>query len=127
MLRILDDLTDPELIVLRYHSMIDEADGFYELHEDILEPAGEDSGSTQEEVDRGALREAYEQTLRRHGLLNPRGERPECARRPFYPLYYWSPRTRRGKLTTVVTVQQESERPPNSAPARGRSASPSAR
>ena len=75
MLRILDDLTDPELIVLRYNALFpDEADDFYDLHEDILEPSTEEYGAPQSEIDRGALRAAYEQALRRHGLLNPRGD-----------------------------------------------------
>lgn len=76
LLRLLESLTDQEIIWLKYFSLADrgEEDEFYEQHEALLEPRDSSWGASTEEMDQATLQEAYEQALVRFGLVQP-GER----------------------------------------------------
>ena len=73
LLRILESLTDQEIIYLKYFSLLDrgEENEFYDQHESLLEPRDTSYGASTEEFDQAALQEAYEQTLVRFGLVQP--------------------------------------------------------
>jgi hypothetical protein len=74
LLNLLRELTDPELIILVYHSKPSSFSSKYhhklvEKHPDILRPVSRSMGVPQEEIDRGALQDSYKNTLTRMGLL----------------------------------------------------------
>jgi hypothetical protein len=73
LLRLLESLTDQEIVYLKYFSLADrgEDDEFYEQHEALLEPRDTSWGASTEEIDLATLQEAYEQTLARFGLVQP--------------------------------------------------------
>src|SRR5580693_7992248 len=78
LLQLLNELQDPEIVMLRYFYLLEEGDhrasDFYDLHEAILEPDMSAIGSSEEEGDRGALYEAHKSTFRRLGLTQPRSD-----------------------------------------------------
>jgi hypothetical protein len=78
LLHLLDELQDPEIVMLRYFYLLtmgdERANDFYNLHESVLEPDMSAFGSADEEVDRGALYEAHKATLSRLGLTQPRSD-----------------------------------------------------
>jgi hypothetical protein len=76
LLNILRDLTDPEIVFLKAHSLRGEAQReFFRRHDSILRPASREIGGPRSEADRAAIEDAYEQTLMRLGLFAPRGGR----------------------------------------------------
>jgi hypothetical protein len=78
LLQLLNELQDPEIIMLRYLYLRgvgdDRADNFYNLHEGVLEPDTSAIDSSDEEINRGALYEAHKSTFRRLGLTMPRSD-----------------------------------------------------
>ncbi len=77
-LNLLRELTDPELLFLVYYSEPLHMQSEYhrklmEMHPEVLRPASRTIGAPQEEVDRGALRDSYFNTLVRFGLLQQQG------------------------------------------------------
>jgi hypothetical protein len=78
LLQLLNELQDPEIIMLRYFYLLsagdDSANDFYNLHEAILEPDTSSMESSEQEGNRGALYEAYKSTFRRLGLTEPRSD-----------------------------------------------------
>lgn len=75
MLRLLDELTDVEVIWLRYYLEChndDRGEAFRELHSSILTPVSAHMGSLPEEVDAEALQRSYREHLVQLGLLRPR-------------------------------------------------------
>jgi hypothetical protein len=78
LLQLLNELQDPEIIVLRYFYLLTEGDqraqDFYNLHQAVLEPETGAAGSPAEESDRDAIRDAYKASIRRLGLTLPRSD-----------------------------------------------------
>lgn len=76
MLRLLDQLTDEELIYLKFYSLgpsmhsgePDNADLYYEIHQEILEPALDEMGSRS--IFRVSLQESYRSNLITLGLID---------------------------------------------------------
>lgn len=84
LLNVLRELTDAELIMLIYHSKPIHLSSqwhaeFMEKHREVLYPARHVMGSSQEEIDRGALQESYRGTLIRFGLLCEKSNRLELS------------------------------------------------
>jgi hypothetical protein len=78
MLNLLRELTDPELILLVYHSKPITSGSDYhnqlrERHPEVLYPVSREMGMPQDEIDRGALQDSYKNTLVRLGLLQETG------------------------------------------------------
>jgi len=71
LLRILDAVTDEEVIVLRDMSFsdLDERRAFRARHLALLDPASDELGASQEELDRGSILRSYKQSLVSVGLL----------------------------------------------------------
>ena len=72
LMRILGELTDVEVIWLRFHAVptIGGDEDFRNLHGDILRPRAAHLGSSMEEVDAEALQESYRDHLIRLGLVS---------------------------------------------------------
>jgi len=74
LLAILDSLTDSELVLLVYHTRQPTIGSSWhkemrERHPSLLRPTSREIGAPQSEVERGAIRDAYERALVGHGLL----------------------------------------------------------
>jgi hypothetical protein len=74
LLAILDSLTDSELVLLVYHSRQPTIGSSWhkemrERHASLLRPTSRETGAPRSEVERGAIRDAYERALVGHGLL----------------------------------------------------------
>jgi hypothetical protein len=78
LLQLLNELQDPEIIMLRYFYLLTqgdpEMDAFQDLHETILQPGSDEVGQPEEESARGALYEARKATISRLGLTTPRND-----------------------------------------------------
>jgi len=74
LLYILNDLTDSEIIYLKFFSLHgDEQRAFIVKHKDILHPASSSIGAHREELDKKALQDSYKLNLVRFGLLSQGG------------------------------------------------------
>lgn len=74
LLRLLGELTDPELIILRSHSYRPGAEDrrFRELHEAVLTAPRVYIGAPEKELDRAAIYKTYRRNLASLGLLRPK-------------------------------------------------------
>ena len=74
LLRILDQLNDIEIILLRYYRVptIGGDEEFRKTHAEILRPAAAAISASQEEVDKDTMRESYREHLAQLNLLAPR-------------------------------------------------------
>jgi hypothetical protein len=74
MLNLLRDLTDPELLMLVFYATPPAMGSEYhnrltEMHPDVLQPADLSLGTSQDEIDLGALQDSYKNTLLRLDVL----------------------------------------------------------
>lgn len=86
LLRILGELNDIEVIWLRFYldpTMVGD-ENFRLKHEHILEPIGAHMGSSQAELDKGALQRSYMQHLVQLGLLEPRYQTDSRTKQPVF-------------------------------------------
>jgi hypothetical protein len=78
LLQLLNELHDPEIIMLRYFYLLAQGDqrmdAFYDLHEAILQPGSDEVGQPEEELARSALYEARKATIKGLGLMAPRSD-----------------------------------------------------
>ena len=89
LLSILGQLNDAELIILKFHWLTldpQEAERFFELHEDTLRGPLVFIGAPQDDADRGALHETYRDHLRRLGLLRATYKKPKKGELPEWDL-----------------------------------------
>lgn len=78
-LNIFDELTDPEVLWLLYHSITPTMESEFhenlvEANPEVLKPVSRGTGASQEQIDRGAIQDSYKSTLLRLGLLKERGK-----------------------------------------------------
>lgn len=78
LLNLFRELTDPEVLWLIYYSIIPTFGSAFhnrmmEDNPDVLKPVSREMGAPQEQIDRGALQDSYQNTLHRLGLIKEEG------------------------------------------------------
>ncbi len=100
---LLGSLSDVEVLILQSHGVRHSEDGatFWEKHEKSVYGPAVHMGSSQEELDRGAIYDGYRQHLRELGLLRPNFRRPRRGELPEFDEKTGMMKTSGHKLTQL--------------------------
>lgn len=91
-----------QVIILRFHGLTldpQEAERFFELHEDTIRGPLVFMGSPQEDADRGAVHETYRDHLRCLGLLRATYKKPKKGELPEWDLKTGMIKAGNGRIT----------------------------